>query len=379
MKIILFLVAIVFSTCCCSRKGDGSVSEVIVNGNKMYVSSLNDLKADTVTIALSSVVENLELVHLETKKEAYFKPWYTTVTEKYIGVRQQDGRPYMLFDRSGIFLCTVGSKGRGPGEYVFSPNDDIIDDKNELIYLAPFMDDKILVYNTSGQFLKNIVAPYRLNKAKIFLSDNVLTVVHMPLQNDKSVAFQIDVNTGKVLNELSTPEHLIVQSFDAEIWNTKNMTGIFDFRSTQCDTLYHFDVKNNKMLPFFLMTYVSSENPYKLHYHLNKDIIVTYIFGKKGTVVTDLKNKTSSWTKVVNDFCGNINAYLAITMLSNGYFVHNLQPEELMEMIENRLAERSCTAQDRQILNKTLSTLKENANNVVFIGKLKSEVKSKLW
>jgi len=50
-----------------------------------------------------------------------------------------------------------------------------------------------------------------------------------------------------------------------------------------------------------------------------------------------------------------------------------------MEDIENRLAERSCTEQDRQILNQTLSTLKENANNVVFIGKLKSEVKSKLW
>ena len=380
MKTKIFFVALVFCVCCCSPKGDGSVSEVIVNGNKMYVSSLNDLKADTVTIFLSSIVEDLELVYLETKEEAYFKPWYTTVTDKYIGVRQQDRRPYMLFDRSGKFISPIGSIGRGPGEYMFSPYDDIIDDKNELIYLAPFSGDRIFVYNTSGQFLRDIVAPHQLQGAKIFLSENILTVVHMPLLNvNNALAFQFDVNTGELLEELAPPEYLLVPGFGGEIWNTKNVTGTFDFLNTQSDTLYHFDVKNNKILPFYRMTYSSSENPYKLHYHLNKDIIVTYIFGKKGTVVTDLKNKTSSWTKVVNDFCGNINAYLAITMLRNGYFVHNLQPEELMEIIENRLAERSCTEQDRQILNQTLSTLKENANNVVFIGKLKSEVKSKLW
>ena len=201
----------------------------------------------------------------------------------------------------------------------------------------------------------------------------------MPLINvNNAVAFQFDVNTGELLDELAPPEYLLVPGFGGEIWNTKNVSGIFDILYTQSDTLYHFDVKNNKILPFFRMSFHSSENPYKQHYHLNKDIIITYVFGK-GAVATDLKNKTSSWINSKNDFYGNIQAYLGIMMLRNGYFVHNLQPEELMEMIENRLAERSCTEQDRQILNQTLSTLKENANNVVFIGKLKSEVKSKLW
>jgi hypothetical protein len=59
--------------------------------------------------------------------------------------------------------------------------------------------------------------------------------------------------------------------------------------------------------------------------------------------------------------------------------VYNTQPEQLMEKIERRLSESSCTEKDKQILLKTLSTLKEGANNVVFIGKLKNEVKTKLW
>jgi transcription initiation factor IIE alpha subunit len=33
----------------------------------------------------------------------------------------------------------------------------------------------------------------------------------------------------------------------------------------------------------------------------------------------------------------------------------------------------------KEVLNKTLSTLKENENNVVFIGKLKNEINAKLW
>jgi len=51
----------------------------------------------------------------------------------------------------------------------------------------------------------------------------------------------------------------------------------------------------------------------------------------------------------------------------------------LMEDIENRLAERNCTEEDREILKKTLSKLKEGTNNLVFIGKLKEEIDTRLW
>ena len=374
----LVLAALVFSAYCCSPKGDGSVSEVIVNGNKMYIFSLNDLKADTTKLPLSSLVEDCSLVQLESDKDAYVSSWFTTVTDNYIGVRQRGGRPYALFDRSGKFLCYVGSVGRGPGEYSISLYDDIIDDKNGLIYLASMTGDRIFVYNVSGRYLKDIVAPHQLKKPKMYLSDGILTVVHMPFENDRAVAFQFDVNTGEVLKELAPPAHLIVQNFNGEIFNTRNAQGIFDFLHTSSDTLYHYDIKNNKILPYFLMTFSSSEKPYKQYFRLNKDMLLTFIFGK-GLVATDLKNKTSSWVKVTNDFYGNIPAPTYIVQLRNGYWVHNIQPEQLIEDIEKRLARRNCSEDDKQILNKTLSTLKEGANNVVFIGKLKSEVKSKLW
>jgi hypothetical protein len=83
----------------------------------------------------------------------------------------------------------------------------------------------------------------------------------------------------------------------------------------------------------------------------------------------------SFYIKVVNDYYGNIPAVEDIRQLRNGYYVYNLQPEELMDIIETRLAESSCTEKDKKVLKKTLSTLKENTNNVVFIGKLRKELK----
>jgi len=389
----LLLAMLLFGAYGCSPKGDGSVSEIIVNGNKMYVSSLNDLKPDIATIPLSSLVEYCELVQLESVEDAYFNPQFTTVTDKYIGVRDRtQGGSYKLFDRSGKFLCNVGSIGRGPGEYLTGPYDDIIDDKNELVYLAPFMEDKILVYSTLGQYLKDIVAPLRLNKAKIFLSDGILTVVHMPFPDDRAVVLQFDVNTGEVLKEVVPPAHLIAPNYDGEIFSTKNASGIFDFVHTSSDTLYHFDVKNNKILPTFTMTYNTSENTWKYIYQLNKEMYITNVskfdrelnmgrggYAFVGFVATDLTSKTSSWIKIVNDYYGNMPVSISPVTARNGYWVHNIQPEDLMDNIETRLAERDCSESDRQALTKLLSTLEVGANNVVFIGKLKSEVGTKLW
>ena len=375
----LVLAVLVLSAYCCSSKGDNTVLEVNVGEHKMFVFSYSALNSNVATVPLSSLVESLELVQLETKDEAYFKLWFTTVTDKYIGVRQHDG-PYLLFDRSGKFLGNVGSIGRGPGEYSIVPYDDIIDDKNELIYLAPFVGNKILVYNTSGQFVKDIAAPQHLNKAKIFLSDGILTAVHFPFPNDKAIAIQFDANTGEVLKDLAPPAHLISVSNDfgrIEIFNTRSAPGIFDLLFTGNDTLYHFDVRNNKMLPFFMLKHNTSENPWKQYFQVNKDLIMTWTSGK--LQATDMKNKTSSNIKIVNDFLGNMPVPMTIVQIRDGYWVHNVQPEELIENIENRLAERGLSDADKQALDKTLAALKVGTNNVVFIGKLKDGVKTKLW
>ena len=385
MKKIIVLASLVCGICCCAPKG---VSELRVNGHIMYVSSTNDLKADTLTIALSDLVEDCMMVQLESTEAAYIHARTFTITDKYIGVNEQQMKPYKLFDRSGKFLNEIGAIGRGPGEYPGTIWDDIIDDKNDLIYLIPAIgNNKILVYNTSGQFLKDLVAPHPLRMPSLFLHENILTVVHVAL-GDEAVAIQFDVHTGEIVKEFTASANKTMQGFqdDDMIFSTRNIPHVLDFHSFVNDTLYHYNLKENAALPFFTMASGPSENLMKQYYLLNKDLVLSYLFcggaegdncTKTGLVATDLKHKQSSFIKVVNDYFGNISVPLPFfnNSFRNGYWVHTLAPEDLMAEIESRLAEETCTASDSQALKEILPTLKEGANNVVFIAKLKSELK----
>ena len=384
----LFII-LVFCFCACSGSKNNNAAKTVEMGNsQLTILSVDELKSSIVTIPLSRIVENCELVQLESAEDAMFKPWYTTVSEKYIGIRQPEKRPYKLFNRSGKFLSSVGSAGQGPGEYIATPNDDIIDDENDLIYLAPSYGNNmnILIYETSGKFVKSVNAPYYMMKPKIFLSDGILSVINMPMEQREGdkIAVQFDIRTGKVLHELESPAHFLVPYVDVyEIFSTRNISTTFDFYLTSSDTLYHYDVKNNQILPVFTaQNYSKPELPlsFFLQYvQLNNDLFLTKFVDKDLLVATDLKNKTSSSIRIVNDYYGNIPIETDVTAFRDGYFVHNIQPEQLRDDIEKRLAESSCSESDRQMLHKILPTLIEGANNVVFIGKLRNEVRERLF
>ena len=372
MKFYILLIIFLSTIYGCSdSKRSNIVSTITRNNSEITKSFLNQLKADTVTLPLSSLVEGCELVQLEYTEEALFIPNNTIVTNDYIGVSQEVGS-YKLFSRSGKFLCNVGSVGQGPGEYI-SINDGIIDEQNELIYLVPLLTgNKIFVYNTSGRFLKNIEVPRNMLSPILFLSNDILTVVYVLQTIDKSMATQINIHTGQVVSEFTTQ---ISQHGRFGFRTSRNMQDIFDIVHGASDTIYHYDMSNYSLRPIFTTSDNFSEETIKRYIQLNKDFVLTIIL-HRGLVATDIKNQRSSWIKVKNDYFGNLDIPISTNSFRNGYYVYNIQPEQLMEVIEQRLTESNCTEKDRQILIETLSTLEENTNNVVFIGKLKNEVKA---
>ena len=409
MKIKLFFVVFAFGACGCtgsSTQGDGSVEEIMVGGNKVFVCVLDKVKSGTVTIPLSSLVEDFEIVQFENSEDAFFNPYaIITVLENYISVRQRNFDSYKLFDRSGKFLCNVSKRGRGPGEFPNSLYDDIIDEKNGLIYLTNVVMDKILVYSISGHFLKDIVAPQLMYSPKMFLSDgNILTVVCSPrkfqhgsrtFDETDGMVFQFDAKTGELLEKIAPPEHLILRNIGIEILSQQNVSGVFDFvpfyfETAQYDTLYHINVKKNQIVPFYAMQYKLTQPREKpIFFQLNKNLMMTTLIKQNPAghsdeidlIAIDLKSKTSRRVKILNDYLGSMNALPVAyyRRFHKGYYVLCHQPEDLMEDIEARLAERTCTEADREVLKKTLSKLKEGTNNVALIGKLKDEIATKLW
>ena len=336
--------------------------------DKTTVCSFDAIKKSE-ELPLSRLVKDCKLIHIEDIDEALFQPWFTTITDKYIGVRQHGGGAYKLFDSTGKYLSDVGSVGNGPGEYAGSLYDDWIDDKNQLIYLAPMYGDKIYVYNTAGKFVKNIVAPQQLHKPKLHLSaDGTLTVLHMAFPGEKAVVMQFDKN-GKLIKTLAPLPHLIVENFDGEIFNTRN-TDTFEFSHTNDNMLYRYDKKLNAIEPIFKLTFNSSEKPF-VQYLMLKNYYIANVFEKGKVVATDIKTGTSSFVKIRNDFFGNLSFPINVTTFRNGWFVYNLEPAQLIDEIKNRLKESDCTSQDKEKLTKLMNSLDEESTNVLFVGKLK--------
>ncbi|MDL2265841.1 hypothetical protein LJC57_08195 [Parabacteroides sp. OttesenSCG-928-G07] len=172
---------------------------------------------------------------------------------------------------------------------------------------------------------------------------------------------------------------MFAESYTEEILSYRH-SDAFEFHITTTDTLYHFDVKTHRFHPVFTMinTPVSTaERMWCVGYYELPDRFLTTFWAyenNKNTEIrafsTDKDSQTSfSITKFVNDFYGGIE--LPLTTFNKGYFIHNVEPGELMDIIDKRLTESDCTEQDRELLTQLLSTLDENSNNLLFVGKLK--------
>ena len=336
-------------SCNSSSQKDGTVQILDVNGAKVTQCDLSVVNGEE-TILLSELVKDCELVRFEDIDEALFSAWMIIPTDNYIGVRQFDG-PFKLFDRKGKYLCDIGKVGNGPGEYSISIYDEIIDEKSKRIYFSPFLGDKIMVYDLQGKHIKDIPLPYRIQKPRIELIDSgkgILAVAHMPFGNDKAFAFHVDFD-GNILKEVEPTDKMRVSSFDGELFSFRNSKDM-DIQHTSLDTLYHFDTKNLSLTPAFTTIAPSGEDGWIRMYREFPNLYLTNYFnwktGDAKLIATRKDREVSNKVRMVNDFWGNME--MSLLAFNRGYFVYNVEPGKLMELIESRLKEEIGRASCRE-------------------------------
>ncbi|WP_291529819.1 6-bladed beta-propeller [Bacteroides sp. UBA939] len=374
MKRINFVVALfavlLSISCSTTSKGDGTLTFVETDGNELTVCHLNQVK-DTLVMNLSDLVEDFKVVRFENEDNALFNySVLPAITDNYIGIRQSRGRPYLLFDHNGKLKCEVGSVGNGPGEYNQVIYDEVINEKRDEIYLSSFASSsKILVYDTNGKFVREIVAKNRLNKPKIEVDDNGdITIIHMPFRNNTENFLAIQYSSdGSFKQELKPAPYLLVENFNSEMFAYHNVSE-FSFWLTSCDTLFHYDKNANKIHPKFTVDFGDvSERPFHVYNEIPNYYLVS--FGK-GLVAVNKKTHTSNYVRLVNDFFGHTSA--SMFNFHKGWFFHMFEPGNLITRIERRLAEGNCSAEDRKQLEEILGSIDEDDNNILLMGKLKS-------
>lgn len=366
VAMILTVAGISFAACnSSSQKGDGTVTTVEQSGDTLTVCDFSKVK-DTINVPLSEWVEDCRLIHFENIDTALFKMWYLTITDNYIGIRQRENMPFKLFDHQGKYLCDVGQVGKGPGEYSAPVYGEVIDEKNQCIYLSLFYGtDRLLKYNMDGTFNGYVEIGEGLNKPKVALKDDgSLYVIHMPMQKGKMLAAHI-AKDGKVEKYVPQEDRQILfQNFDHEIWFYRNVPEL-TFSYTSLDTLYRYNPEAKCIEARFTMA--NRPKDQYVSYDELPDKFLATVWGK-GVIAVDKATQVSHYVKLVNDFVGGLPAPVTFT---DGWFFAMYEPSTLMERIEERLGKSDCTEKDKQLLTQLLASLHENDNNVIMIGKLK--------
>ena len=108
-------------------------------------------------VPLSGVGQRLEYVSLETTPESLLeRVRVIEMTESLIFV--SDYNKLVEFDKEGRYIRTIGSMGRGPGEYL-DLNDFCLDETKGIIYILANEAD-LLVYGFDGKFIESVRLPF---------------------------------------------------------------------------------------------------------------------------------------------------------------------------------------------------------------------------
>ncbi len=356
-----------------------------------------ELLHDTIVLPLSYFTEELQIVKLDNNKEAFVDIDAVIIGERYILIgRGYTSIPCKLFDKSGRFIANVGTYGKGQGEYHDYVRYMQLDESNKLIYLLAQSDDKILTYDLNGRYLDMIRLPTRLARGKFYVNhaDSTVSIVSLPLNEGRfSVLYFAWSQTlsGKIINglppgSLSIENEYVLSGF-YDIISGVNVKG-FDFMfynslSPRKDTLYHYDVKNNYLSPKFTVDFKNRSTPIHYYFELPHHYVGCTTELKEGKIhggyweinpksfIVEKTTMKGAYFKLVNDFLGNMEVNWPCHRFSNGYYTINYDPADLLEKLENTLANNKMSPEMRKKLVDLKNDIRETDNNYILYAKLK--------
>jgi len=377
------------------------IAELVQVGNHSVTVINRTLLKDTIILPLSHLTEELQIVKLDDSNDNYFvKETYAKVTNQYILVYGTWSVPFKLFDKSGKFITDIGRHGQGPNEYRYI-YDAQLNESNNRIYLLPYIDDKILVYDLDGKYFTPIPLSFKtdiFNKFQVNSIDSTISVFRpLVTNNDFMLPFCVwNQNMyGKLIHGISSPSYAVginqENPFHNRIFVDKN-TEYLDFSffgdTPVKDSLYHYDEINNELIPKFTVNFGNRSIPWHRYYELpNHYISFTYDLEEvndhiEGTYkdianpeyfIVDKITLKGSFFRLVNDFLGNIEIEFDSdkSIFANGYYTANYEPTSFIKILEYALENNDMPSEMKRKIIDLKNSIDENGNNYILYAKLK--------
>ena len=373
--------------------------------NSFYSVDLRIIEKTKGTVmSLGDLMESYEIIRLDNRDEALIKTYPSSVyvTDNYILLQPDDVvSPVKLFTRKGRYVADIGGVGQGPGEYLYLFSW-LVDEKENRIYLGPGRADKVLVYDLKGNYLPDEVIRFGeiVHKSQIWVDYDKknVAVVTLPFSANVNSNFAINKNVCWVQNRVGDIVHRIPVNHYGLIGDYSN--GLVAHRNvdaisfsifedpmlrTRPDTLYHYDAVKNIITPRFTIDHVVSENQsactvlyetsrsYWARVTLYPNDISSNSSPVRLTTFNVCVSKKDGSVKRIdrftNDFLGL--SYPFLTM-RNGYVCISYDPLELMDALDKVLAQTDLKPEIRKRATGLKNSLHENDNDILMIGKLKS-------
>ena len=371
---------------------------VVAGGDTMIVCDYSAVK-ESMRIPFSMWVDELEVVKLDNNTEEALvgDTRIVDVSDNYIGINVAHF-PYRLFTRQGKFVASIGSVGQGPGEYNILNGGCQIDEAHNRVYLLPWATEQILVYDFQGNSIGTIPLAYLIHKGWIHVDYDRqrVTVVQLSLTRNfydggnPSPPLWIQDLEGNIVHENRAPQlALSGGGYGPEVLYHE-VTGndaVFSIARTasDSDSLYVYRMNSNRLSPRFTTDF-GSEIPHHAYVDFG-DYYLTYIWGSNtdpatmhmftGTVVkrlfVDKRTLRGAFYKLENDYLGGIalqkyNQWWG--WLEYGYVVC-MDPGDLLDLIEERLADPKISTGNREFMNVWKSKISPDDNSYVILGKRK--------
>ena len=361
-------------------------------------------KTKGTVMSLGDLMESYEIIRLDNRDEALIKtyPYGVYVTDNYILLRPADVvSPVKLFTRKGRYVADIGGVGQGPGEYLYLFSW-LVDEKENRIYLGPGRTDKVLVYDLKGNYLPDEVIRFGeiVHKSQIWVDydkKNVV-VVTLPFSANVNSNFAISKNVcwvqnreGDIVHRIPVNHYGLIGDYSNGLVACRNVDAIsfsiFEdpMLRTRPDTLYHYDAVKNIITPCFTIDHVVSENQSActVLYETSRSYWAQVTLYPNNLSSSVSSVRLPAFNVCVSKKDGNVRRIDRFTdpllglshlflMMNNGYICISYDPLELMDALDKVLAQTDLKPEIRKRATGLRNSLHENDNDILMIGKLKS-------
>ena len=336
---------------------------------------------DTIDMPMSTLFSDFEIIRLDNSDEAITGDGNVWVSEKYIGIYSWSVGAYKLYDRTGKFLGDITKRGQGPNEFESGLYDSYIDETEGKIYILSGLATKIMVFDLQGNPLEQIPLPFFVPKGrmKINVKEKTLVMLALPFADTPYAAWKQDFN-GNIIQSIPAGQFVLKRDdYSNEIGETFNTYDIAYYLTRvvpEADTLYHYDVSANAMIPIFTASF---PNDVKLHdynelskYYVFRLVVMSFSTDsyRSPMILIDKQTLKGAYVRWQLDMLGNIFGANYVSF-SRGYYTANMHPASLKEQLEAALEKENLSDGMQKKLTELNSSITDDDNNIVFIGKLK--------